>query len=57
MIRLMHHGHELQQRGSLVTVTDPQGETKQVIEQRSISALDEEGLNRIIIAAGRRGNV
>lgn len=53
MIRLMHHGHELQQRGAIVTVTNSEGETSRVLVAGDISKMDSEQLNRIIIEASR----
>lgn len=53
MIRLMHHGHELQQRGGIVVVTNKEGETSRVLVAEDISKMDSEQLNRIIIESRR----
>lgn len=53
MTRLMHHNHELQQRGGIVVVTNKEGETSRVLVAGDISKMDSEQLNRIIIEASR----
>ena len=53
MIRIMHHNHELQQRGGIVIVTNSDGETSRVLVAGEIDKMDSDQLNRIIIEAAR----